>query len=262
MSKKSIPSNCVGENSIKRDVNGKNMDKIMNRKKVLIVEDDKEINKLLSSWLTEEGYVVISAYNGLEAMSLFGQYQDIRLVLLDIMLPFQSGDSVLKRIRESSDVPVIVISAKDTVQAKVDIIRLGADDYITKPFDLDEVLVRIEALLRRISGQGMKPGNMESEAESLTFKNLQVDVESKSVTIKGNELILTTKEYSILELMLRNPKKLFSKANLFESVWNQVYYSEDNTLKVHMSNLRNKIKQFDEEEYIETVWGMGYRLKI
>lgn len=228
---------------------------------VLIVEDDKEINRLLREYLTDQGYQVLSAYNGLEAMSLFGQHGDIRLVLLDIMLPFQSGDTVLKRIRETSDVPVIVLSAKDTVQTKVDIIRMGADDYITKPFDLDEVLVRIEAVLRRSVGRGQGMSGTEQEGESLTFKNMKLDVVSKVVTVKGKPLTLTTKEYSILELMLRNPGKLFSKTNLFESVWNEMYYSEDNTLKVHMSNLRNKIKQYDEEEYIETVWGMGYKLK-
>lgn len=233
----------------------------MDRGYVLIVEDDKEINRLLREYLTEQGYQVLSAFHGLEAMSLFGQHEDIRLVLLDIMLPFQSGDSVLKRIRETTDVPVIVLSAKDTVQTKVDIIRMGADDYITKPFDLDEVLVRIEAVLRRSVGRGVGKNSMEQRGEGLSFKNMKLDMVSKTVTVKGNPLTLTTKEYSILELMLKNPGKLFSKANLFESVWNEVYYSEDNTLKVHMSNLRNKIKQFDEEEYIETVWGMGYKLK-
>jgi len=233
----------------------------MNKGYVLIVEDDKEINRLLREYLTEQGYQVLSAFHGLEAMSLFGQHKDIRLILLDIMLPFQSGDSVLKRIRENSEVPVIVLSAKDTVQTKVDIMRMGADDYITKPFDLDEVLVRIEAVLRRSVGR-VGQVSTEAETEQLQFKNMKLDIVSKAVTVKGEPLVLTTKEFGILELMLRNPNKLFSKANLFESVWNEMYYSEDNTLKVHMSNIRNKIKQYDEEEYIETVWGMGYKLKI
>ena len=233
----------------------------MNKGYVLIVEDDKEINRLLREYLTEQGYQVLSAFHGFEAMSLFGQHKDIRLILLDIMLPFQSGDSVLKRIRENSEVPVIVLSAKDTVQTKVDIMRMGADDYITKPFDLDEVLVRIEAVLRRSVGR-VGQVSTEVETEQLQFKNMKLDIVSKAVTVKGEPLVLTTKEFGILELMLRNPNKLFSKANLFESVWNEMYYSEDNTLKVHMSNIRNKIKQYDEEEYIETVWGIGYKLKI
>ncbi|MBQ6697272.1 MAG: response regulator transcription factor [Lachnospiraceae bacterium] len=233
----------------------------MNSGYFLVVEDDKEINRLLREYLTEQGYQVLSAYQGLEAIRMFEQYQDICLVLLDIMLPFQSGDMVLKKIRETSNVPVIVLSAKDTVQTKVDIIRMGADDYITKPFDLDEVLVRIEAVLRRSAGRGEQQSG-GAENQMLEFKNMKLDTVSKQVTVKGQALVLTGKEYSILELMLRNPNKLFSKANLFESVWKEVYFSEDNTLKVHMSNLRNKIKQYDDEEYIETVWGMGYKLKI
>ncbi len=233
----------------------------MNKGCFLVVEDDKEINRLLCEYLTDQGYQVLAAYQGLEARRMLEQHKDICLVLLDIMLPFQSGDMVLKKIRETSDVPVIVLSAKDTVQTKVDIIRMGADDYITKPFDLDEVLVRIEAVLRRSAGRG-EQFSSGAENQMLEFKNMKLDVVSKQVTVKGQVLVLTGKEYSILELMLRNPNKLFSKANLFESVWNEVYFSEDNTLKVHMSNLRNKIKQYDEEEYIETVWGMGYKLKI
>ena len=225
----------------------------------LIVEDDKEINRLLCEYLKDKGYDAIAAFDGREAVSLFHAHEDIGMVLLDIMLPFQSGDSVLGRLRETSDVPVIMISAKDTVQTKVDIIRMGADDYITKPFDLDEVMARIEAVLRRSAGRSK--GIEDSETEELSFKNMRLDTVQKAAYVRGQLLVLTSKEYAILELMLRNPKKLFSKANLFESVWEEVYYSEDNTIKVHMSNLRNKIKQYDEEEYIETVWGMGYRLK-
>ncbi|MBQ7775756.1 MAG: response regulator transcription factor [Lachnospiraceae bacterium] len=235
----------------------------MNQECILIVEDDKGINKLLCEYLSGQGYKVLSAFQGLEAMNMFHMHNDIRLVLLDIMLPFQSGDSVLKKLREISSVPVIILSAKDTVQTKVDLIRMGADDYITKPFDLDEVLVRIEAVLRRSVGNGegsLNKGNTVTQ-EVITFKEMCLDTEQKVVYVKGHPLVLTGKEYSILELMLKNPNKLFSKANLFESVWNEVYYSEDNTLKVHMSNIRNKIKQYDEEEYVETVWGMGYKLK-
>lgn len=232
----------------------------METKYILIVEDDREINKLLCTFLKEQGYETLSAGNGLEAMKLFRENKGIEIVLLDLMLPFQSGDSVLKKMREVSQVPVIIISAKDTVQNKVDIIRMGADDYITKPFDLDEVLVRLEAVLRRSRNiEDAAAGNKTSG--ELHFKNMRLDLMEKKVYVNGNPLVLTSKEYGILELMLQNPKKLFSKANLFESVWNETYFSEDNTLKVHMSNIRNKIKQFDEEEYIKTVWGMGYALE-
>lgn len=223
--------------------------------KILIVEDDQEISRLLCDYMQSLGYGVVSAKNGLSALTVLRDRQDIGLVLLDLMLPFQSGDMVLTKLREFSETPVIVLSAKDTVRTKIDMIRMGADDYITKPFDLDEVAVRIEAVLRR--SEKKETGS----TEKLQYKDLQMDCNAGKATIKGNELILTSKEYGILELLLRNPTKLFSKANLFESVWNEPYFNEDSTLKVHMSNLRNKIKQYEQEEYIETVWRMGYRLK-
>lgn len=225
--------------------------------KILIVEDDKEINRLLCEYLQSQDHEVLNAVNGLSALNLLRDRQDIDLVLLDLMLPLQSGDVVLTKLREFSGVPVIVLSAKDTVQTKIDVIRMGADDYMTKPFDLDEVEARIEAVLRRVKKQSNPDGQ-----KTLQHKELIMDCVAKSVTVKGNALVLTSKEYMLLELLLRNPAKLFSKANLFESVWNEPYFHEDSTLKVHMSNLRNKIKQYaGDEEYIETVWRMGYRLK-
>lgn len=182
------------------------------------------------------------------------QENKIDLVLLDIMLPYKSGDSVLADIRKQSTVPVIIISAKGTTQNKVDLLRLGADDYITKPFDMEEALARIESNLRRIQFQ-MKP------QRQLQYKNLILDVEKNTVHLAGQELMLTAKEYGILELLLKYPDKVFSKANLFQSIWNTEYLSEDNTLNVHISNLRNKMKSVSpDEEYIDTVWGIGYRL--
>lgn len=224
--------------------------------KILVVEDDKEINHLLCTYLKSQSYEAFSAQNGLEALNLFCNTPDISLVLLDIMLPLKSGDSVLCKLRERSKVPVIIISAKDMVQTKIDVMRMGADDYITKPFDLDEVLVRIEAVLRR-SGVREAP----ALRETLVFKGLTLNPVSGEVTLNGHTVTLTGKEYRIIELLLKNPHKLFSKANLFESVWNEPYFNTDTALKVHMSNLRSKLKQFAEEDYIETVYGMGYRLK-
>ncbi len=221
---------------------------------VLVAEDDKEINQLLKNFLEEEGYSCLTAGTGLDALRLIKE-EDPDLVLLDLMLPLKSGDAVLEEVRKFSDVPVIVVSAKDLVRTKIDLMRLGADDYVTKPFDLDELLVRIEAVLRR-SGR-----NERSVREPLKFKNMEIDTDLKKVFVNGHELSLAAKEYSILELMIGNPTKLFSKANLFESVWKEKYLDDDNIIKVHMSNIRSKIKEYDPDEYIETVWGMGYRLK-
>lgn len=227
--------------------------------KLLIVEDDNEIGDILDKYLKSNGYEIDRAENGLEAISKI-QQNDYSIVLLDIMLPFKSGDQVLKTVRETSQVPVIIISAKDMVQTKIDVMRMGADDYITKPFDLDEVLVRIEAVLRRTVGIN-KNSAITGEPNIITHKNLEMNLDSVRVTVKGQEITLTSKEYAILQLLLTNPDKMFSKSNIYESVWEEGYIYDDNTLMVHISNLRNKLKDVDpEEEYIETIWGMGYRL--
>ena len=231
--------------------------------KLLVIEDDREINHLICEYMAEAGYEMLSASNGQEGLSMLERIKDIDLCLLDLMLPMKSGDRVIARLREFSEVPVIVLSAKDTIQTKIDLFRMGADDYITKPFDLDELLVRVEAVLKRTAyrtGAGENRKQEQKAGQSYSYKNLVLDDQAKIVRVNGNKLDLTVKEYRILKLLLENPKKLFSKANLFESVWNETYYPEDNALKVHMSNLRTKIKKYDDREYIETVWGMGYKL--
>ncbi len=231
----------------------------MDKYKILIVEDDGEIRSLLGKYLTDSGYEIGFAENGMQGLDKI-ENEDYSLVLLDIMLPYKSGDQVLKKVRETKDVPVIIISAKDMIQTKIDVMRMGADDYITKPFDLDEVLVRIEAVLRRcVRGSG-KALNNESETEKLQYKNIALDIYGARVYVKDTEIILTTKEYEILKLLMTYPDKLFSKSNLYESIWGESFIYDDNTLMVHISNLRNKLKNADDEEYIETVWGMGYRL--
>lgn len=220
---------------------------------ILIVEDDLEINKLLTDFLEGNGYELISQYDGLHVLDIL-QKNKLDLVLLDIMLPYRSGDMVLSDIRKSSTIPVIIISAKETTQNKVDLLRLGADDYITKPFDMEEVLARIESNLRRVQFQ-KTPQNI------LQYENLILDIDKNTAFLQGKELALTAKEFAILELMMKYPNKIFSKANLFQSVWHTEYISEDNTLNVHISNLRSKMKALcPEKEFIDTVWGIGYRL--
>ena len=225
----------------------------MHMPRILIVEDDKEICHLLSDFLYENGYETVCKHEGLRIAETIGQHA-IDLVLLDIMLPYKSGDQILTEIRLYSDVPVIIISAKGTTQNKIDLLRLGADDYITKPFDLEETLARIESSLRRTKLQ-------TAFSSPLKFQELTLNTEAHTAYVKDRELTLTAKEYKILELLMRHPDKIFSKPNLFHSVWNSEYLSEDNTLNVHISNLRNKLRSLSPDfEYIDTVWGIGYRL--
>jgi DNA-binding response OmpR family regulator len=222
-------------------------------KRILIVEDDKEINHLLCKILDENSYVAQSAYSGIDGMAMLRSEQ-FDVVLLDIMLPFKSGDEVLRELRSFSNVPVIMITAKDLTQTKVDLLRLGADDYITKPFDVDEVLARIEAALRRST-------NAPGLADILSHQDIVMDCESKRVTVSGKAVALTVTEYAILEILMRNPAKVFSKRNIFESVSGEEYLSDDNSMNVHISNLRQKLREVGKlENYIETVYGMGYRL--
>ncbi len=226
--------------------------------RVLIVEDDKEIRELLGNYLTQNGFWIKEARDGSIASRLMAQ-ETYYLILMDMMLPFKSGDELIKEIRSSKDVeknrtPVIVISAKTKIETRIEVLRMGADDYILKPFDLNEVLARIEVVLRRIR-------ESKNDEDDLTFKRLTVSQKNNTVSCNDKELSLTSKERQLLILFMKNPKKTFSKANLYETVWEDDYIYEDNTINVHISNLRSKLKKAAGEDIIETVWGIGYRLK-
>ena len=225
----------------------------MGMAKILVVEDDKEINKLVTDFLVSNGYEVLSQFDGLKATDAV-KNEGIDLAILDLMLPYKNGDMVLSDIRKISNIPVIIVSAKETTQNKIDLLRLGADDYMTKPFDLEEVLARIESNLRRacfVPGRG----------NTLEYNGLSIDENNNVAALDGTELSLTAKEFSILLMLLKYPDKVFSKANLFESIWQEEYIAEDNSLNVHVSNLRAKLKNISpEKDFIDTVWGIGYRL--
>ncbi len=222
--------------------------------KILIVEDDKEISAMLLSFLIQKGYAVEVAADGRIASKKMKE-QEYSLILMDLMLPFISGEQLIKELRRYSNTPVIVLSAKTMMETKLEVLRLGADDYILKPFDLSEVQVRIEVVLRR-------SGIVQSAQEDvLCCGDLKYYPANHSVVYKDTEIALTAKEMQLLQLFLENPKKVYTKANLYESVWEDVYYYEDNTINVHISNLRNKLKKATGQDYIETVWGIGYRLK-
>lgn len=224
--------------------------------RVLVVEDDDDINQLLSSLIRRNGYVAQSAYSGTEA-KLYLESQAWDLVLLDLMLPGMDGEALLAYIGERYTMPVLIISAKSEQRTKIEALYAGADDYITKPFDNDEVLARVDAALRRY-----RRSTEGASSPLLHHGGLTVDTETMDVSLYGQALQLTAREYEILTLLLASPKKVFTKANLYERVWKEEYYGDDNTISVHISNLRSKLAKIKpDEEFIETVWGVGYRLK-
>ncbi|MBC3887557.1 response regulator [Acetobacterium paludosum] len=220
---------------------------------ILIIEDNKDVNHMLAEALTDAGYAAKSIYTGTDGIREIKNHA-YDLILLDLMLPYKSGDEILKEVRLFSDVPVIIISAKELVGTKIDLLKIGADDYITKPFDLGEVVARVESNLRRSHRQ-------IQENKVFQHKDLALDDSTKRVSVGEREVELTAKEYLILELLLEHPSKVFTKSNLYETVWEEDYFGDDNAVKTHVSNLRSKLKKANpHEDYIETVWGFGYRL--
>lgn len=223
---------------------------------ILIVEDDIDINGLLSKILTKEGYNVRQAFSGSEGKMCL-EFFEFDIVLLDLMLPGITGEEFIEQIRKIKNTPIMVISAKTTVEDKINVLRLGADDFVTKPFDVQEVLARVEAHLRR----NKIISNKKEENTTLKYKKLIIEPKSREVRVNGEELQLTSKEFKILELLVSNPKRVFTKGNLFETVWKEEFLGDDNTINVHISNLRNKIGALDSEnDYIKTIWGVGFKM--
>ena len=220
---------------------------------IMVVEDDTNINNLLKTALEKAGYQVLQAFSGTEAELILQMRESIALVLLDLMLPGISGEEVLKHIRERGNLPVIVLTARDSLDEKIGMLTQGADDYITKPFEIPEVIARIQVQLRHAE-RGI-------ENKQMAYRNLVLDKVTYQVRIDGKVVSQITKqEFAILELLVSHPKQVFSKKDIFSYAWNEPYMGETKTLDVHISNIRKKIKQVTTDEYIETVWGIGYRL--
>ncbi len=228
---------------------------------ILIVEDDSDINQMLRELLKEQGYGAVQAFSGTEALFCMEKHVP-QAVILDLMLPGISGEEVLAQIKK--DYPktgVIVSSAKDDVQTRVALLRAGADDFLVKPFDTQELLARIEAVLRRRADFGEITKSSENDG-ILEYKNIRIQQENHLVYAAGQEISLTKREYLILELLMSHPGKVFTKSNIYESVWNEEFLGEENAVNVHISNIRQKLsKVCPEETYIQTVWGIGFKMK-
>ncbi|WP_446897044.1 response regulator transcription factor [Clostridium sp. LBM24168] len=225
--------------------------KSLKQVEIMIVEDDNDINKILELIVKEQGYKAACCFSGTEARLRLHQ-QSFDLILLDIMLPGLTGEELLGEIRKQSSVPVIVISAKSMIEDKVSLLKLGADDYMVKPFAREEVAARIEVQLRKNYSQ--------QTGKCLSWKELTLDEGRHVATVEKSELNLTNVEFDILKIMLKHPKQVFSKAKLYELLWNDVYRGNDNSISVHVSNIRKKIVAVTNEEYIKTIWGIGFSL--
>ena len=222
---------------------------------ILVVEDDADINRLLCTILEGAGYSCRAAFSGSEAM-LWAEKYDYDLVLLDLMLPGLTGEEFIARVRAGKTMPIIVLSAKVTVEDRINALGLGADDYITKPFDNREVLARVEAQLRRSRSFSSAAGGGE-----LVCGPLRLSREDHMASVDGRELSLTSREFAILALLMEHSKRAFSRAQIYESVWGEEFMGDDNTVNVHVSNLRSKLaKAAPGREFIKTVWGIGFKL--
>ncbi|WP_343247160.1 response regulator transcription factor [Diplocloster hominis] len=216
---------------------------------ILIIEDDNEICLMIKDHLEKYNYHVSFISTGANAVE---QVKKISpdLIILDLMLPYINGDELLRQIRTFSEIPVIVVSAKSLTFNKIELLRLGADDYLTKPFNLDELAARIERNLIR--------SQKNTPCIAITVGELLIDTSSKTVEAAGEILPLTAKEYQIIELLAKYPDKVFSKQNLYESIWQEPFARDNDVINTHISNLRKKLKA--EGNRIQTVWGLGYRL--
>lgn len=227
--------------------------------KLLLIEDDMEISEMLEDFLSREAFEVETAFDGEMACQKFleGSYD---LVLLDLMIPKLSGMEVMKKIREDSVVPIIILSAKDTELDKSLGLLLGADDYITKPFSVTEVLARIKANIRRTT-QYLTFAEQPESLQLLKSGELTMNLDDYTVSKNGKKLDLTAKEFEILKLLMENPKKVYTKEQIYSAVWKDYYMGDENAVNVHISRLRNKIENNARKpKYIITVWGIGYKL--
>jgi DNA-binding response OmpR family regulator len=218
-------------------------------KHILIIDDDIHIGNMLEDALTKEGYAVSRAYSGTEAVLVLSKIKP-DLILLDLMLPGLSGEDLLPQIK---GIPVIVVSAKVDIDNKVDLLMGGAADYVTKPFDIKELLARIAVQFRKISGSG--------QIFTLTFADIVLDINTHIVTIADHEIRLTRTEFAILKLLMQTPSQVITKSQLLDSMGEDTPDCTESSLKTHISHLRGKLREAGGKDYIEAVWGIGFKMK-
>ncbi|GAB6456727.1 response regulator transcription factor [Bacillus cereus] len=225
--------------------------------RILIADDDKEIRNLLKIYLERELYMVDTAINGEEALHLFNQNK-YNLVILDLMMPKIDGIEVCKKLRDKTNVPILMLTAKDHEVDKILGLSIGADDYITKPFSIHEVIARVKALMRRFLILGSN--NTAQEKTTLSFKGLTINLNTYTVHTNKEEISLTGKELELLKFFTSNPGQVFTKTQLFRNVWDDNYIEDDNTVMVHIRKLRKKIEiDPSNPKFIQTIWGIGYK---
>lgn len=225
---------------------------------ILVIDDEKEIVDLVELYLKNTDYNIIKAYDGIEAINVIDKNK-IHLAIVDIMLPNLNGYSVISKIRDNLNIPIIVISAKVEGYDKILALDMGADDYVTKPFDPLELIARINAQIRRVYGYSDFYKNVNNIIE---IEDLKLDLEGCKLTKNNKEIKLTSTEFKIMELFMKNPNKVFTKKNLFESIWDEMYIAEDNAIMVQISKIRDKIETNTKDpEYIKTIRGVGYKFE-
>lgn len=224
---------------------------------ILVCDDEKDIVSALKIYLTADGYQVFEAYNGKEALEII-KNQEVHLVLMDIMMPIMDGITAMTRIREFSNVPVILLTAKSEDTDKILGLTVGADDYVTKPFNPVEVQARVKSQLRRY----MLLGGGQTKQDNLVIGGIELDDRTKEVTLDGEKVSLTRTEYDILKLLMEHPGQVFPPNQIYERVWKDNPYGTENTVAVHIRHLREKVEYNPAEpRYLKVVWGRGYKIE-
>ncbi|MCI9102332.1 MAG: response regulator transcription factor [Lachnospiraceae bacterium] len=229
--------------------------------RILVVDDEKEIADLIEIYLVSDGYKVLKADNAEEGLEILGK-EDVHLVLLDIMMPGMNGLEMCKKIRETNNIPIIMLSAKSTDLDKILGLGTGADDYVTKPFNPLELTARVKSQLRRYTQLNPNSSVHESGKNEISIRELTINKDNHKVTVDGEEIKLTPIEFDILYLLASNPGRVFSTDEIFENVWNEKVYEANNTVMVHIRRLRGKMKEdARKNKIITTVWGVGYKIE-